>query len=190
MKIIIPRVVSLNVGHVMPLSIGRRTVLTGFFKRPVSGPMRAEREGFVDDEQADHRIHGGALKAIYAYTSEDLAWWSQELGRELAPGLFGENITTEGLDLGAAGVGDRWNVGSAELLVTQPRVPCYKFAARMEDPYFPRRFAKALRTGLYLAVPVPGEITAGDVITVTPQMRASSILHIAREILHVTDSTL
>ena len=168
------------------MSIGRETVPTGIFKEPVTGGMRAEREGFVGDEQADHSVHGGPFKAIYAYASEDLAWWSRELGRELAAGLFGENLTTEGIDLGAAHVGDRWQVGTVELLVTQPRLPCYKFAARMDDPRFLRRFAKALRTGLYLSVAVPGTIAVGDVITVTPDAAAPSIQDIAREILNVS----
>jgi len=180
-----PRVASLNVGRVMPLPTPRGTVQSGIVKRATAAPMRAEQAGFVDDEQADHVHHGGAFKAIYAYAAEDLAWWSHELGRDITPGLFGENLTTEGLDLGTAHVGDRWKVGSAELVVTEPRVPCSKFAARMEDPRFPRRFARALRTGLYLSVAVPGVITAGDAITVVPNADSPTIREVAAEMMNV-----
>lgn len=180
-----PHVISVNIGPVRPLATAHGTVPSGIVKEAVRVPVRAERLGLAGDEQADHDSHGGAPKAVYAYATEDLAWWSHELDRELPPGLFGENLTTAGLDLGAARIGDRWLVGSAELRVTQPRLPCYKFAARMNDPRFPRRFAKALRTGLYLAITISGEITTGDTIAVAPRREGATIRHVAGELLNV-----
>ncbi len=181
----LPYVASLNVGRVAPIVTALGTVSTGFFKRPTDQSMCVGRDGFVDDEQADLVSHGGPLKAVYAYGSADLAWWSQELSRDICAGLFGENLTVANLDLNAAHVGDRWLIGTAELMITQPRVPCYKFATRMDDPAFPRRFAKALRTGLYLAVTKQGHIRSGDRITVSPASGTPSILETAREVFNM-----
>ena len=104
---------------------------------------------------------------MYAYGAGDLAWWSAELGRELAPGTFGENLSVAGLDVSAAVVGERWTAGTTELEVTGPRVPCVKLGARMGDTGFPRRFAAAGRPGAYLLVRTGGTVTAGDQVRVT-----------------------
>jgi MOSC domain-containing protein YiiM len=118
------------------------------------------------DDQGDRVAHGGPHKAVYAYASEDYAWWRDREEMEVAPALFGENLTTEGLDLSAAVVGERWAVGSALLEVAQPRFPCYKLGIRVGDPTFPRTFLAARRLGAYLRIVVEGDIGAGDRIAV------------------------
>jgi len=118
------------------------------------------------DDQADRSVHGGPDKAVYAYALEDTEFWEDVLGRDLGPGAFGENLSTRGVDLTRARIGERWRVGSALLEVRQPRVPCFKLGLRMEDPRFPKRFAAAGRPGLYLGIVEEGEIGAGDAITV------------------------
>ena len=118
------------------------------------------------DDQADREVHGGPDKAVYAYAAEDLAWWGARLGRPVEPGTFGENLTTQDIDLADALVGERWSVGSAVLEVTQPRVPCYKLGIRMDDPRFPAAFAAAGRPGAYLRIVSAGSLQAGDPIRV------------------------
>ena len=117
------------------------------------------------DEQADHRVHGGPNKAVYAYAHEDYEWWAGELGAPLAPGTFGENITTTGIDLGALERGQRVIIGTAVLAVRDPRLPCYKLGIRMGDDDFVDRFATAGRLGRYFAIEQPGEVGPGDAIT-------------------------
>ena len=120
------------------------------------------------DDQADRTAHGGADMAVYAYAAEDYRWWESELERALAPGTFGENLTTTGIDVNAALIGERWRIGDAlELEVAGPRIPCYKLAARMEDPRFVKRFGAALRPGPYLRIVREGTVAAGDSIAVT-----------------------
>jgi MOSC domain-containing protein YiiM len=118
------------------------------------------------DDQADRKVHGGPDQVVYAYASEDYAWWENELGRALPPGQFGENLTTRGIDVNRALIGEHWSVGSTVLRITSPRLPCYKLALKMEDPHFIKRFASALRTGAYFAVVQEGEIEQGDCIQV------------------------
>jgi MOSC domain-containing protein YiiM len=164
-------VVSVNVGGARTVMLGGRPVRTAIWKSPVEGRVRVAGVNLDGDDQADRTVHGGPEKAVYAYASEDLAWWTAELGRPVGPGTFGENLTTAGLDLAAAVVGQRLAVGSAILEVTQPRIPCYKLGIRMGDPRFPRRFAHAARPGAYFRIVMPGDIAAGDAIRVlsTPE---------------------
>jgi MOSC domain-containing protein YiiM len=122
---------------------------------------------FVGDDQADRTVHGGRDKAVYAYAQEDYDFWREEHGVETEPGLFGENLTVEGLDLSAAIIGERWRVGSCVLEIAQPRLPCYKLGMRMHDPLFPRRFQAVMRMGAYLRIIEEGDVGANDVITVT-----------------------
>lgn len=120
------------------------------------------------DEQADLKNHGGRDRAVYAYALEDYAWWSNELGRPLGPGEFDENLTVEGLAVNDAVVGEHWQIGAeVELEVSTPRMPCYKLAAKMNDPQFVARFGKALRLGPYLRVVREGSVRSGDAIAVT-----------------------
>ena len=125
-------------------------------KAPVEGRVRVEGVNVEGDDQADRRVHGGPDKAVYAYAREDAAFWAGELGRELGPGAFGENLTTEGLDVSGAVVGERWRIGDVELEVCQPRLPCNKLALRMGEPLMVKRFAQASRPGAYLRIAVEG----------------------------------
>jgi MOSC domain-containing protein YiiM len=160
------RVTSANVG--LPREIewfGKRDT-TAIWKEPVAGRVPVVGVNLAGDDQADRRFHGGPDKAVYAYAREDYDWWSLELGHPLEPGTFGENLTLEGLDVTAAVVGERWAIGSALLEVAQPRTPCWKIGARMDDPEFPVWFAAAGRPGAYLRILSEGEVGAGDAVEV------------------------
>src|SRR3954464_11521533 len=159
-----PHLVSVNVGRPQTVPRGKGTVSTAIWKHPVAGPVAARGVNLEGDDQADRAVHGGPDKAIYAYASEDTAWWEGELGRTLGPGAFGENLTVEGLDLSAMEVGQRWRVGSAVLEVSQPRLPCFKLGLRFGDPRMLKRFARAGRTGTYLRIAEEGVLAAGDAI--------------------------
>jgi MOSC domain-containing protein YiiM len=161
-----PRVISVNVGRPETRPGGRRFVRSAIWKAPVDGPVRVEGVNLEGDDQADRRVHGGPDKAVYAYAIEDTALWEDELGRSLGPATFGENLTTSGLDVCGAVVGERWRIGTVELEVCQPRLPCFKLGARMGDPRFVRRFAEASRPGAYLRIVTEGSLSAGDEIDV------------------------
>jgi MOSC domain-containing protein YiiM len=118
------------------------------------------------DDQADRSVHGGPDKAVYAYSIEETRLWEAELGRELGTAPFGENLTTEGIEVSGALIGERWQVGTVLLEVVQPRLPCFKLGLRMGDPSFVRRFAQASRPGAYLRILEGGELGAGDQIEV------------------------
>ena len=158
---------SLNVSEVLVVEHHGRDVTTGIFKRPVNGRRHVHGVNVSGDDQADRRVHGGVYKAIYAYATEDYGWWSEELGKEVAPGSFGENLTTQNIDINNAHVGDQWTIGSVLLEVGEPRVPCFKLGIAMDDPEFPDRFAAAGRPGTYLRILEEGELGAGDHIEVT-----------------------
>ena len=118
------------------------------------------------DRQADLTVHGGPDKAVYAYAIEETRIWEEELGRELGAGAFGENLTTEGVDVSGAVIGERWRVGTTLLEVVQPRFPCFKLGVRMDDPGFVRTFAHASRPGAYLRILEEGELGAGDAVSI------------------------
>ena len=157
---------SVNVGAPREVAWRGRTVTTAIWKDPVPGRVRARGVNLDGDQQADRRVHGGADKALYAYAAEDLEWWAGELGRELPPGSFGENLTLRGVDVGGAVVGERWQVGDSLLEVAQPRTPCYKLGIRMGSQRFPARFAAAGRPGAYLRILSEGTAAAGDPVEV------------------------
>lgn len=157
---------SINVGRAATLETPRGPVKSAIAKQPVHGSVRFDGINAGGDEQADRNVHGGPNAAIYAYAAEDYAWWETELGRALAPGTFGENLTTSGLDVNGAVIGERWRIGEAELQVAMPRVPCFKLAARMGDPRFVKTFARAQRPGAYLRITRPGDVMSGDPIGV------------------------
>ena len=173
-----PRVLSVNVGRPMVQRVpkGRST---GIGKRPVDvitvadpGPKRVEDgagvSGVAGDHIGDGRHHGGSDQAVYAFAREELDAWARELGRELPSGIFGENLTTSGIDVDASEIGDVWYVGTAVLEVRGPRVPCATFAERMGERGWVKRFAAHGRSGAYLQVVRPGEIRPGDTIAVEP----------------------
>ncbi len=159
------KVISVNVGLPREVAWNGGSVATGIFKSPVSGPVRVERLNLVSDKQADLSVHGGPYKAVYAYPAEHYDYWRRELGGgELPWGMFGENLTTEGLHERAVNIGDRYRIGTAEFRVTQPRSPCYKLGIRFGRPEMVRRFQNSRRTGFYFAVVQEGELEAGDSI--------------------------
>jgi MOSC domain-containing protein YiiM len=160
------RIVSVNVGEVRTVEWAGRAVTTAIWKSPVAGRVAVRGVNLDGDDQADRRVHGGSDKAVYAYAVEDYAWWSAELGRALAPGTFGDNLTVEGVDLGAMVIGSRWTVGSTELEVSQPRQPCFKLGMRMGDAGFVDAFTTARRFGAYFRIVREGDVGAGDEIAV------------------------
>jgi MOSC domain-containing protein YiiM len=157
------KMISVNVGLPREVAWQGGRVATGIFKKPVPGPVRVERLNLVGDRQADLSVHGGPNKAVYAYPAEHYAYWRRELRDDELPwGAFGENLTTEGLNENAVFVGDRFRVGTVELIVTQPRVPCYKLGIRFGKPEMVKRFLNSRRTGFYFAVAQEGEVDRGD----------------------------
>jgi MOSC domain-containing protein YiiM len=161
------RLLSVNVGRPAQLGVRRgRPLMSAIGKAPVEGRVRVAGVNLEGDDQADRRVHGGPDKAVYAYAREDAAFWEGELGRRLGPGAFGENLTTEGLDVSGAVVGERWRIGSVELEVCQPRLPCNKLALRMGEPLMVKRFAQASRPGAYLRIVREGSLGAGDAVEV------------------------
>jgi len=162
----VARVVSVNVGRPRTVEWQGRRVTTGIWKEPVGGRVAFAGVNLTGDGQADRRVHGGRDKAVYAYAAEDRGWWGAELGRALGPGAFGENLTTEGLPLQEAVLGEVWAVGGGRLQVAQPRLPCFKLGIRMGDAGFPDRFDAAGRLGTYLRIVEAGDVGAGDAIQV------------------------
>ena len=161
------RVTSVNVGLPREVYWQGRMVSTAIFKEPVEGPVRVARLNLDGDGQADLTVHGGPTKAIYAYPSEHYEFWRGELpGTTLRWGAFGENLTTQGQDLDeqSVSIGDRFRVGTARLVVTEPRMPCFKLGLRFGDPKIIKRFLQSQRTGFYFGVEEEGQVEAGDSI--------------------------
>lgn len=158
-------------------STAKKVGITGINKQPVSGPVQVRppgpkttglHSGLVGDQIFDIEYHGGDDQAVYAYAREDYDWWQEQLGRELPAGIFGENLTTAGLDVNGAVIGERWHIGDDLVLSpTFGRIPCATFQAKMAEPRWVKRFTHENRTGAYLRVVEPGEVTAGDPVTVT-----------------------
>ncbi len=157
---------SVNVGTPREVPWRGRTVSTAIWKDPVPGRVRVRGVNVDGDRQANLEDHGGVDKALYAYAAEDYDWWARDLGRDLAPGTFGENLTVRGVEVSGAEVGERWRVGGTLLEVSQPRTPCFKLGLRMGSQRFPRRFAAAGRPGAYLRILAEGELAAGDPVEV------------------------
>ncbi|MCA0180330.1 MAG: MOSC domain-containing protein [Actinobacteria bacterium] len=163
-------ILSTNVGS--PRPNGSKATPTGIQKLPVdaldvAAPGRRKGpSGVAGDFIGNGRHHGGDDQAVYAVAREELDWWATELGLELPNGHFGENLTTTGIDVDAAIIGSTWQVGSAILAVTGPRIPCSTFSTHMQQPRWVKRFAERGRTGAYFAVVAPGTISRGDAITV------------------------
>jgi MOSC domain-containing protein YiiM len=160
------KVLSVNVGGVRQFDYNGRPAKSAIWKSPVLGRITARGVNLAGDDQADRKAHGGPDKAVYAYAAEDARWWGQEIGRSLAHGEFGENLTTGGIEVNDALIGERWAIGSTVLEVSEPRIPCWRLGVRMNDKMFPRRFTEALRPGAYMRIVVEGELGAGDEIRV------------------------
>jgi MOSC domain-containing protein YiiM len=158
------RLLAVSVGLPREIEWKGRIVRTSIFKAPVSGRVRVAKLNVEGDQQSDLTVHGGVDKAVYVYPSEHYPFWQREFpGMELPRGVFGENFTTEGL-LEDTRIGDRLRIGSAEFVVTQPRMPCFKLGIRFNRPDMVKRFLESGRTGFYLAVAEEGEVAAGDSI--------------------------
>jgi MOSC domain-containing protein YiiM len=161
-----PLVESVNVGRPRAVPWRGQTVMTAIWKAPVAGRVPVRGFNVDGDQQGNPEVHGGVDKALYAYAGEDADWWAEQLGREVGPGSFGENLTTRGLDVSGAVVGERWLAGSVLLEVSGPRIPCFKLGIRMGSQRFPPRFAAAGRPGAYLRILEEGEVAAGDPVRV------------------------
>jgi MOSC domain-containing protein YiiM len=163
------KLVSVNVGLPREVAWRGKLALTSIWKSPVEGRVRVGRENLDGDRQSDLNVHGGVDKAVYAYPSEHYAFWRAELGlAELPWGAFGENLTLAGVTEERICIGDRMRCGSAELAVTQPRIPCYKLGLRFGRPDVVKRFRAAGRSGFYFAVVREGELGAGDSLELVP----------------------
>lgn len=180
------RVVSVNVGLPREVTWKGRLVSTGIYKEPVAGRVALRRLNFDGDRQADLSVHGGPEKAVYAYPAEHYAYWRRELPERTLPwGMFGENLTVTGFDEDTVSIGDRFRIGTAELRVTQPRMPCYKLGIKFGDDHMVKRFLQSGRTGFYFAVLEEGEVAAGDAMTLLARAEHSvSVAEITRLYAH------
>jgi MOSC domain-containing protein YiiM len=160
------RVLSVSVGKPRKFDYEGREAWSAIWKAPILGRVAARGVNLAGDDQADRAAHGGPDKAVYAYAIEDARWWEKEIGRSIAHGELGENLTTEGIDVNDGVIGEHWRVGTAVLEVSEPRIPCWRLGARMNDRLFVRRFTAALRPGSYLRILVEGDLGAGDEIHV------------------------
>lgn len=159
------QLISVNVVHELipgPKDVGE----TAIDKRPRTGRVEVGELGLAGDTQCDRKHHGGPDQALYLYAREDADWWETELGREIPNGFFGENLDTTGLDVTNALIGERWQLGSVEVEVRSPRMPCVTFQARMGIPGWIKRFNRERRPGAYLKVLRTGTVAAGDPVTV------------------------
>ena len=160
------RVLAVSVGLPREFDYHGRPARSAIWKAPISGRVAARGVNLAGDDQADREAHGGPDKAVYAYAVEDARWWEAKEGRSFAFADFGENLTTEGVAVNDALVGERWAIGSAVFEIAEPRVPCWRLGARMNDPTFVRRFTEAIRPGAYMRIVSEGDVGAGDAIEV------------------------
>jgi MOSC domain-containing protein YiiM len=170
-----PRILSVSTGTVRELVISGEPGFSAIDKRPSLARVAVGRLGLAGDEQGDTENHGGLDQAVYAYAREDLDWWTEQLGREVRNGGFGENVTTTGLDVTGALIGETWRLGEVVVQVTSPRIPCVTFQSWTGEDHWVKRFAAAGRPGAYLRVLAEGEIGAGDEIEVLsrPEQRVT-----------------
>jgi MOSC domain-containing protein YiiM len=160
------RLLSVNVATPRTVMWQGHAVTSAIWKSPVAGPLAVAGINVAGDDQADRQAHGGPDKALYAYSTSDYAFWRDQFGVDVKAGLFGENLTIDGIDVSHARVGERWEVGSVLLEVSQPRIPCYKLGMRLQDTAFPRRFAAAERPGAYLRIVREGTLESGTCVRV------------------------
>lgn len=161
-------IISVNIGKSQPFDNAKKSGVTGIYKHPSAERVNVTATGLAGDDVCDVANHGGPDQAVYVYGTPDYEWWSRELGRELAPGTFGENLTIAGLESAQLSIGDRLHTSSVTLEVTAPRIPCSTLARRMDDPAFVKRFRAAERPGVYCRVIRTGFVQAGDAVTLEP----------------------
>lgn len=162
------QLISINAGELRPIANGKLSGATGIYKTAIGTAVQITPLGIPGDVIVDVKNHGGVDQAIYVYGSLDYDWWAAELGQDLAPGTFGENLTIAGLESAGIFVGDRFEIGPVLLEVTAPRIPCVTLAARMGDPVFVKRFRQAERPGMYCRVIQVGWIHAGETVNYLP----------------------
>jgi len=160
------QLISINIGKEQTQQRNDYIETTGIYKVPVSGPVEIKSLGIEEDTICDKKHHGGVDQAVYVYGGADYAWWSNELGKELAPGTFGDNLTISELESAQFNVGDYLHIGDITLQVTSPRIPCGTFAARMKDPQWVKKFRVGERPGLYCRVIKEGVVKAGDPVSI------------------------
>ena len=160
------QLISINIGKARTQQRKDYLETTGIYKLPVEKPVEIKLLGIEEDIICDTKNHGGPDQAIYVYGGADYAWWSKELGKELAPGTFGENLTISDLECAQFNVGDFLHIGDLTLQVTSPRIPCGTFVTRMGDSQWVKRFRDAERPGLYCRVVKEGVINTGDAIKI------------------------
>ncbi|HSL47256.1 MAG TPA: MOSC domain-containing protein [Anaerolineales bacterium] len=176
------KLISVNLGQERILERKDRLEKTGIFKFPIGDAVKVTRRGLEGDVIVSKRHHGGPDQAVYVYGGEDYAWWSNELGKEITPGTFGENLTIDELESARFNVGDYLHIEEVTLQVTAPRIPCGTFAARMDDPQWVKRFRHAERPGLYCRVVKEGYLKIGDPVLVEGYAAETiSILEMYRE---------
>jgi MOSC domain-containing protein YiiM len=159
------RLLAVNAGQPREIETPRGKVLTSIFKSPVEGRVALRGYNLDGDRQSDLRVHGGPYKAVYLYASEHYAPWAEELGEADLPfGMFGENLTAQGMLEESVHIGDRFRVGSAVLQVSQPRMPCFKLALRFNRSDIIKKFWKSGRSGMYFSVVEEGDLGSGDAI--------------------------
>jgi len=180
-------ITSVSVGRGQPVSWATRLPETAIDKRPVTSAVWAGELGLAGDDQADKVNHGGPEQAIYVYAREDLDWWGARLGRVLRDGMFGENVTSTGLDVTGALIGEVWQLGGAVVQVTSPRIPCVMFRNWMDQPGWMRSFREGGRPGAYLRVLTPGLIQAGDPVAVLDRPAGSVSVAAAMEAFFTRD---
>jgi MOSC domain-containing protein YiiM len=182
------QLISVNIGRSEVIKYAKEHGVTGIYKRPVEGEVGIVADGIPGDAICDVENHGGVDQAVYVYGATDYAWWSEELGRPLDPGTFGENLTISGLQTAPLLIGDRLLVGTVLLEVTAPRIPCVTLAVRMSDPAFVKRFRQAERPGVYCRVLEEGFVQMGDPVEIEryegPEVSA---LEIFRDFFAPTD---
>lgn len=160
------QLISVNLGRERMLQRKGRVEKTGIFKLPTDGSIKVTKLGLEDDVIVSKKHHGGPDQAVYVYGMLDYEWWSREMGREMPPGTFGENLTIDDLESARFDIGDTLSTGDVTLQVTAPRIPCSTFAARMDDPLWVKRFRQAERPGLYCRVLKEGFVKIGDNVSV------------------------
>jgi MOSC domain-containing protein YiiM len=180
---------SVNVGKPKPVMRNGELTSSAIWKEPLSGRVAVRGVNVDGDDQADRSVHGGPDQAVYAYAAEDTEWWESQLQRPLGPGAFGENLTTRGINVSAALVGERWAIGTVLLEASAPRIPCWKLGARMDDPGFLKRFARSGRPGTYFRIIEEGELGAGDAIEVVERPdHEITIAYVAHVYMHDHDA--